>query len=59
VGAGEVREGAESLRAAEAIFLTNSLIGVRAVGRLEDRQWPPHPLTASLAGAWAALATSV
>ena len=43
---------------AEAIFLTNSLIGVRAVGRLGDREWSAHPLTSALATAWAALAAN-
>jgi len=54
----EVRAGAPALARAEAIFLTNSLIGVRAVSRLEDREWSAHPLTSGLATAWAALAES-
>jgi branched-subunit amino acid aminotransferase/4-amino-4-deoxychorismate lyase len=55
VGVSEVRAAAEALGLAEAIFLTNSLIGVRAVSRLGGREWTPHPLTASLAAAWTAL----
>lgn len=54
----EAHVGAEALVAAEAVFLTNSLIGVRAVGRLGERRLPPHPLTASLAQAWMELAES-
>lgn len=52
----EARLGVEALETAEAIFLTNSLVGVRAVDRIDDRQSPPHALTAALAGAWAVLA---
>jgi branched-subunit amino acid aminotransferase/4-amino-4-deoxychorismate lyase len=52
----EVRAGPQALNAAEAIFLTNSLIGVRAVGRLGDRVLSPHHVTASLAAAWGAMA---
>jgi branched-chain amino acid aminotransferase/4-amino-4-deoxychorismate lyase len=55
----EVRAGAEAMAAAETIFLTNSLIGVRAVGRIDGRALPPHPLTATLAAAWATLAVSI
>ncbi|HEY5006419.1 MAG TPA: aminotransferase class IV [Caulobacteraceae bacterium] len=55
----EVRAGPQALSAAEAIFLTNSLIGVRAVGRLGDRLLPPHQVTASLAAAWGAMAGPV
>jgi aminodeoxychorismate lyase len=58
VEAFEARTGAEALAKAEAIFLTNSLIGVRAVGRLGDQEWSAHPLTSALAAAWAALAAS-
>jgi branched-subunit amino acid aminotransferase/4-amino-4-deoxychorismate lyase len=54
----EVRAGIEALAQAEAIFLTNSLLGARAVGRLGDREWSAHPLTSALAAAWAALAAS-
>jgi branched-subunit amino acid aminotransferase/4-amino-4-deoxychorismate lyase len=55
VEAGEVRADAEALGSAEAIFLTSSLIGVRGVSRLGDREWSAHPLTTALAAAWAAL----
>jgi branched-chain amino acid aminotransferase/4-amino-4-deoxychorismate lyase len=39
----------EDLDAAEAIFLTNSLAGVRAVCALDGLVLPPHPLVAALA----------
>lgn len=38
----EVAMGAEALDRAEAIFLTNSLIGLRPVSRLGDRMFEPH-----------------
>jgi len=38
-----------ALDAAEAVLLTNSLIGVRAVARLDGRDLPPHPAAAELA----------
>ena len=59
IEAGELRAGPEALAQAEALFLTNSLIGVRAVSRLGDREWSAHPLTLALAAAWATLAASV
>jgi branched-chain amino acid aminotransferase/4-amino-4-deoxychorismate lyase len=52
----EPRTGPEVLARAEAIFLTNSLIGVRAVARIDGRDLLPHRLTASLAAAWTAIA---
>jgi branched-subunit amino acid aminotransferase/4-amino-4-deoxychorismate lyase len=55
VQSAEVRVGPEALDAAQAIFLTNSLMGVRAVSRLGDRGVAPHPLVASLAAAWTAM----
>jgi branched-subunit amino acid aminotransferase/4-amino-4-deoxychorismate lyase len=55
----ELRAGPETLIQAEAIFLTNSLIGVRAASRLGDQEWSAHPLTSALATAWATLAASV
>ncbi len=51
----EVHAGPEVVEAAAAIFLTNSLIGVRAVGRLGDRVLAPHPLVASIGAAWTKL----
>lgn len=54
VDVSEVRAGPEALSTAEAIFLTNSLIGVRVVGRLGDRVLSPHPMVASLTAAWTA-----
>lgn len=44
----EVAAGIEALETADAIFLTNSLIGVREVSRLEDRVFAPHPLLKGL-----------
>lgn len=38
----EVAAGAEALDRAEAVFLTNSLIGVRPVSRLGERVFEPH-----------------
>jgi len=43
-----------ALDAAEAVFLTNSLIGVRAASRLDGRVLPPHPLVARLSEGLAA-----
>lgn len=40
----EVAAGRERLEGAAGVFLTNSLIGVRAVGSLDGRPVPPHPL---------------
>ena len=45
----EVRAGAEVLQAAEALFLTNSLIGVRPAGGLKGQAFVPHRLVAALA----------
>jgi branched-subunit amino acid aminotransferase/4-amino-4-deoxychorismate lyase len=36
------------LEAADGVFLTNSLIGMRAVARLGERRFEPHPLVARL-----------
>lgn len=44
----EVAAGIEALEAADAVFLTNSLIGVRPVSRLGDRAFAPHPLIGAL-----------
>lgn len=44
----EVAAGMAELEAADAIFLTNSLIGVRPVSRLGDRSFAPHPLVGAL-----------
>lgn len=46
-----VAAGLEALERAEALFLTNSLIGVRPVSRLGERTFADHPLTARLARA--------
>jgi branched-subunit amino acid aminotransferase/4-amino-4-deoxychorismate lyase len=48
----EVAVGAEALDSAEAVFLTNSLIGVRPVAKLGERVFAPHPLVEQLATAW-------
>jgi branched-chain amino acid aminotransferase/4-amino-4-deoxychorismate lyase len=46
----------EALLGAEAVFLTNSLIGVRPVPRIEDVYFQPHALVAALGDAlWAGL----
>ncbi len=44
----EVAAGLEVLEAADAIFLTNSLIGVREVSRLGDKAFAPHPRVKAL-----------
>jgi branched-subunit amino acid aminotransferase/4-amino-4-deoxychorismate lyase len=44
----EVAVGPEALARAEAIFLTNSLIGARPVSRLGDRVFGAHPLVERL-----------
>jgi 4-amino-4-deoxychorismate lyase len=36
------------LRDAEEVFYTNSLYGLRPVGRLDERQWLSHPVAAAL-----------
>lgn len=53
VEACEVRAGPEALAAAEAVFLTNALIGLRPVAQVDGRAFAPHrlaePLSAALA----------
>ncbi|WP_454758853.1 aminotransferase class IV [Caulobacter segnis] len=44
----EVAAGIEALETADAIFLTNSLIGVREVSKLGDKDFAPHPLVNTL-----------
>jgi branched-chain amino acid aminotransferase/4-amino-4-deoxychorismate lyase len=44
----EVRAGLGVLQAAEAAFLTNSLIGLRLIGALEGRSLGPHPIVERL-----------
>jgi branched-chain amino acid aminotransferase/4-amino-4-deoxychorismate lyase len=44
----EVATGAEALDEAEAVFLTNSLIGVRPVRRFEGESFGPHALVERL-----------
>lgn len=51
VAAAEVAAGPQVLEAADAVFLTNSLIGARPVSRLDGRAFGPHPLVARLAQA--------
>jgi branched-chain amino acid aminotransferase/4-amino-4-deoxychorismate lyase len=48
VEAAEVRAGPVALAGAEAVFLTNSLTGVRQVAALEARAFQPHPLAEAL-----------
>ena len=45
-----VRAGPEALHRAEALFLTNSLIGLRPVSRLDGRTFAAHPAMARLSG---------
>jgi branched-chain amino acid aminotransferase/4-amino-4-deoxychorismate lyase len=40
----ETRSGLEALEAADALFLTNSLVGLRPVAVLDGRPYEPHPL---------------
>jgi branched-chain amino acid aminotransferase/4-amino-4-deoxychorismate lyase len=47
----EVRSGPQALASAQAVFLTSSLIGVRAAASLDGRTLPSHPLTSRLAAA--------
>lgn len=51
VAVAEVHAPVEALRGAEAIFLTNSLMGVRAVSRLDEMEFGPSALVAQLAAA--------
>jgi branched-chain amino acid aminotransferase/4-amino-4-deoxychorismate lyase len=44
----EIAAGLEALARAEAIFLTNSLIGARPVSRLGDRTFEAHPMAETL-----------
>jgi branched-chain amino acid aminotransferase/4-amino-4-deoxychorismate lyase len=46
--AAEVRAGPEALETAEALLLTNSLIGVREVAALDGRSFAPHALAEAL-----------
>ena len=50
----EVASGAEALDAAEAVFLTNSLVGVRPARRYEGETFAPHALVERLREATAA-----
>ncbi|QUD86752.1 aminotransferase class IV [Phenylobacterium montanum] len=45
----ETRAGLADPIAAEALFVSNSLMSVRPVRRLDDRNFQPHPLIAQLA----------
>lgn len=51
----EVRSGAAALEAAQAVFVTNSLVGVRAVSSLDGRALSPHRAVAALQAALADL----
>jgi branched-chain amino acid aminotransferase/4-amino-4-deoxychorismate lyase len=51
VAVAEVSAGPEAPGAAEAVFLTNSLIGVRPAASLDGRALAPHRLVARLAAA--------
>lgn len=54
VASAEVVADRTVLEAADAVFLTNSLIGLRAVSRLGERALSPHPLTERLTAGLAA-----
>ncbi len=56
IEAREVSMGPDALMAADGVFLTNSLVGVRAVSGLGDRGYPPHPMIETLARATARFA---
>jgi len=45
----EVAAGPEALATADAVFLTNALIGVRPVAAADGHAFRPHPLVAQLA----------
>ena len=45
----EVAVGREALDGAEALFISNSLIGLRGVASLDGRRFPGHALAAALA----------
>jgi len=51
----EARDGLDALRRAEGVFLTNSLIGVRAVASLDGQALARSPLTDRVAGVVRAL----
>lgn len=44
----EVAVGVDVLKTADAIFLTNSLIGIREVSQLDDKVFAPHLLVSAL-----------
>lgn len=48
----EIAAGPDALAAAEAVFLTNALIGVRPVAEADGRAFPPHPLVERLSAAF-------
>ena len=59
VPAREVRAERAALEAAQAVFLTNSLIGLRPVSYLDGRALVVHPLVTKLSALWeASLASS-
>ncbi|MBI1405552.1 MAG: 4-amino-4-deoxychorismate lyase [Caulobacter sp.] len=51
----EARLGRDALDSASGLFMTNSLVGVRTVSHLDGRAVQPHPVTARLAEAVAAV----
>src|SRR5262249_51407947 len=51
VTAHEVAAGPQALAAADAVFLTNALIGVRPVASVDGRAYAPHGLVEQLLGA--------
>jgi branched-subunit amino acid aminotransferase/4-amino-4-deoxychorismate lyase len=55
MAAAETRAGRAALAQAEAIFLTNSLMGPRGVCELDGQAFADHPMIGRLAQAWAAV----
>lgn len=55
IGLREVQAPRADLDAAEGMFLTNSLIGVRAVSALDGRAVADHPMTGQIAAALGAI----
>ena len=53
LAAAQVSAGPEALAGAEAVFVTNSLIGIRPASRLDGRAFAPHGLIDRLARALA------
>jgi branched-subunit amino acid aminotransferase/4-amino-4-deoxychorismate lyase len=48
VAVGEARAGPEALQAADAVFITNALVGLRPAAELDGRKFAPHGLVEQL-----------